>query len=244
MSTRLVLPTNWMLPKEITMRLGETAGRQRMMFHDGHLLLILHKIPEKDNSDRIPVLFYRSPLNEWKSTVGAGISALHRFLLEYEEVLQNLDKTVNAATTAREYFDVLGSLTPIERAARNLHETLQEARETLKEEKALIVQRDHAYEIRRTAELLHEEATNGLDYEVARRAEEEAEESKAQTEAAHRLNLLAATFFPITAVASVLGANMQMGLEPIDSPIVFWLIMGGALWAGLQIRSSMIRSKK
>ncbi|MGF1572411.1 MAG: hypothetical protein ACFCU1_05000 [Sumerlaeia bacterium] len=242
MSTRLVIPTNWLLPKEISNRLGDTAGRQRMMYHDGHLLLILHKVPEKDKNDRVPILFYRTPQNEWKGSAGSGISALHRFLMDYDEVLQQLDETVNAATTAREYFDVLGALTPIQRAARNLHETLQEARETIKDEKALIVQRDHAYEIRRTAELLHEEATHGLEYEVARRAEEEAEQSKAQTQAAHQLNLLAATFFPITAVASVLGANMRMGLEPIDSPIVFWLIMGGALWVGLQIRSTMQRN--
>lgn len=243
MTTRLVIPANWMLPKEITNRLGNTAGRQRMMFHEGHMLLILHKVPEKDSRDRIPALFYRTPNNEWKSSVGTGISALHRFLTDYEEILDKLDKIVNSAKSAREYFEVLATLTPIERSSRNLYETLQTARETVSEDKGLIVQRDLAYEIRRTAELLREEATHGMEYEVARRAEEEAEQSKEQTRAAHRLNLIAATCFPITAVASVLGTNLKTGFEFVQTPILFWLIMGLSLYVGLQIKNSLVQPK-
>ena len=37
-----VVPPVWEIPQVIRARLGDQVGRQRAMFHEGHLLLVLH----------------------------------------------------------------------------------------------------------------------------------------------------------------------------------------------------------
>ena len=46
MAGRLIIPSTRQLPAEIASRFGEKTGRQRLMEHDGHLLLVLHKVPD------------------------------------------------------------------------------------------------------------------------------------------------------------------------------------------------------
>jgi hypothetical protein len=65
---------------------------------------------------------------------------------------------------------------------------LQEARDGVGDDKDLISLRDRAYELEREAELLDGDAKNGLDFCVARRAEEQAESSARIEKASHRLN--------------------------------------------------------
>lgn len=40
------LPENWNLPERIKERFGQTHGQQRAMLEEGHLLLILHRLPK------------------------------------------------------------------------------------------------------------------------------------------------------------------------------------------------------
>ena len=47
-----ILPATWEVPAEFRSRLGEKAGRQRAMMAEGHLLLVLHAPPKKDEPDR------------------------------------------------------------------------------------------------------------------------------------------------------------------------------------------------
>jgi hypothetical protein len=44
-----LLPPDWDVPAKIRARLGTTAGRQRLIQEDGHLLLVLHAPPGADD---------------------------------------------------------------------------------------------------------------------------------------------------------------------------------------------------
>jgi hypothetical protein len=54
--------------------MGDAAGRQRAMVHDGHLLLVLHDVPEAGRPERLARLFWREPTGQWKAAgQGAGV---------------------------------------------------------------------------------------------------------------------------------------------------------------------------
>jgi Mg2+ and Co2+ transporter CorA len=75
-----------------------------------------------------------------------------------------------------------------------------------------------------------------LEYAVARRAEEQARSSHAMAVSAHRLNLLAAFFFPLATLAAVFGMNLPHGLENVSPPIPFLATLGVGLVMGLFLR--------
>ena len=60
-------------------------------------------------------------------------------------------------------------------------------------------------------------------------------------EAAHRLNMIAAVFLPVTAVATLLGMNLTHGLEDWPSPWTFWITLALTFVLGLWIKASMPR---
>ena len=45
MQKKSLIPAIWTVPEVFRERLGRRIGRQRMMFADGHLLLVLHAPP-------------------------------------------------------------------------------------------------------------------------------------------------------------------------------------------------------
>jgi hypothetical protein len=237
-----VLPSSWDVPEIFRARLGDQAGRQRAMTHGGHLLLILHDVPDPNRPDeRDAAIFWRHPDRNWKGA-GAGeggLPALRALLANYKKMLHDLELRVESASRASDYFEVLKFAVPTLRSARNLHHTLQEAREALSDEPLLISFRDRAGDIERAAELLHADAKSGLDYTVARRAEEQADLSAKIAESGHRLNLLAALFFPITALGTMLGMNIQHGLENAGAPFLFWFVLAAAFAVGFMVRSSL-----
>ena len=73
------IPHNWQVPEVFRERMGSQAGRQRVMAHAGHLLVILHAVPDPEQPrGREARLFWRSPDAKWQSSAGggAGIAAL------------------------------------------------------------------------------------------------------------------------------------------------------------------------
>ena len=58
---------------------------------------------------------------------------------------------------------------------------------------------------------------------------------------AHRLNLIAAVFLPVTAIATLFGMNLKSGMEGSFDPWAFWLLLGFSLLCGLLIKSSLPR---
>ncbi|HEY0137312.1 MAG TPA: hypothetical protein VGB85_24685, partial [Nannocystis sp.] len=105
----------------------------------------------------------------------------------------------------------------------------------------LITVRDLAGDAERSFELLHAHTQEGLEYTIARRAEEQSRDAQHMLEAAHRLNMIAAVFLPVTAVATLLGMNLRHGLEDWPAPLTFWVTLVLCFVMGLWIKASMPR---
>ncbi|MBL9152136.1 MAG: magnesium transporter CorA family protein [Verrucomicrobiales bacterium] len=239
-----VIPKTWTaLPESIRVRLGREAGPQRAMLEEGHLLVIIHLVPKPDRPTRQPALFWRQPSGEWRSsTDGPGVRSIADVIRVYDETLERLDDEENRAQDARTYHRVLEELAPVLRASRGLHRALQQARDLVKSERDLINYRDQAATIERNAELLLQDAQFGLDFIAAKQAEAQAVQAKSQAAAAHRLNLLAALFLPLTTIASVYG--MSVPLPGTSSPGIFWTICGIGAALGLGLSLAIVKSRR
>ncbi len=200
-----------------------------MMSADGHLLLVLHKIPQPANPDRESILFWRDSSGGWKSTgSGAGLAELRGLLDDFTQHVDKLEVRMQEGPNSKTYFEILQTTGPLLRTVRNMHTALQQAREAFPIDRNILVARDQAGELERAVELLHADAKNGLEYMVARQTEEQAENSEQLLKAGHKLNMLIAIFLPLTALGSAFGMNFRHGLEGITSPLLFWgtLIVG------------------
>jgi Mg2+ and Co2+ transporter CorA len=156
---------------------------------------------------------------------------LSDFLSTYEKRLLELETAEGDASTAAAYHCVLEATAPVLRAIRGLHRALQQAREMVKADRDLINHRDRAAALERTAELLLQDAQFGLGYIAARQSEAQAESARRMAATAHRLNLMAALFLPLTAVASVLSMDVKSRVP--DTQENFYLVVGGGIGLGL-----------
>ena len=234
MSSLPLVPPDWELPEELRLRLGDTAGRQRAMMSEGHLLLVLHAPPKADDDERQGRLFWRLPDGSWRSSdFGPGVKALGTHLNEFAEVLEGFDRLEETASTADEYFAVARPLAPLQRTTRNMYAALQEARQLCSASRSLINYRDRAYDLDRMAELIYQGAKNGLDFAVAKRSEELAKDSHRMAISAHRLNLLVALFFPVATLSSIFGVNFRHGWEEKSAPLPFLIVMGAGIACGM-----------
>lgn len=237
----MIIPPTWTLPEAIKTRLGQTTyGRQRAIVEDGHLLIVLHRPPGPDEAGREGVLFWRSPSGEWQwSRGGPGPGALKRHLQGYAELEAKLTAEYEKAVETGMLFDLVETLTPLTRAARNMHLALQSARDAVKNDTFLIEMRDLAYDLDRNFDLLLEDVRNAIQYRTSRDAEEQARLSREALKASHRLNTLAALFFPLTAIAGIFGMQLNHGLNP-NNPAVFWVIFAVGTALGLAMKSWVI----
>jgi hypothetical protein len=230
---RFHLPPDWQVPTRFTERLGDTAGRQRAMSADGHLLLVLHEPPAPDSPERAARAFWRDPDGRWLSKgLGEGPQALKRHVAEFAARVEELENRWQSATSAADYFLLLRHLAPLHRTTRNVHAVLQDARELAPDDRDLINLRDRVGEIERTIELLHGDARNGLDFTIAHQAERQAEQSFGMAVAAYRLNVLAAVFFPVVTLGAVFGMHLDNGLRDAATPVHFWGLLAVALLVG------------
>lgn len=205
------------------------------MVHEGHALLVLHKLPKHDAEEREAILFWRNPHGEWQSTEsGAGLGDFKEHVSTFDKAADNLERVLRGNPTPDGYFRVLQQVTPLLRAAKHLAGVLQQAREAVPADRHILLARDEAVEIERHLELLHAEALHGLQYMVASRAEEQARQGEQLVASSHRLNLLVALCLPATAFASVLGMNVRHGLENQDA-WVFWVVLAVAVVMGIVI---------
>lgn len=222
-----LLPATWQVPQVFRHRLGNKVGRQRIMQADGHLLIILHAPPDSEDQERAGRIFWRDPQGNWMPKgLRHGDSALAELIAEYDRVIDDLDERENTASSAEEYFEILKDLNPLTRSANNLHDTLQKAREAMPDDRQLLVLRDSAYAMARRVEILAADTRHGLDYQIALRAEHQAEHAEQMAIASHRLNLLVAFFFPIATLAGIFGMNLYNPLEEWSEKTgAFYLIL-------------------
>lgn len=240
-----MLPTTWNVPQEFRDRLGRSVGRQRTMFADGHLLLIMHSPPEPDQDERQGRFFWRSPDGSWTSDhFGQGPGSVMKLLDQYDQKIDDLELQEQRAENSLAYFQVIEKLTPIHRASGNLHTVLQEARKQCSDAREIIDMRDRAYGMHRSADLLASGCKNSLDFHMARQAEEQARSSDHMAIAAHRLNLLAAFFFPLATISGLFGMEIHSGIEKLPTPYTFIGIVIGGLLIGGALTCLILASRK
>jgi hypothetical protein len=235
-TTKSLIPATWDVPAEFKRRMGEKVGRQRAMQAEGQLLLVLHAPPKAEEPQRRGRLFWRKADGSWLSNeLGGGPAALGKHLAEFEDVIDRYDRQEDDAAGVHELFAILEGMSPVHRTARNLHATLQDARQMIAGDRDLINFRDRAYEIERSAELLVGEVKNALDFAVAKRSEEQAAASHQMAIQSHRLNMLAAFFFPIATLMAIFGSELKHGLEQYfpDQRVFFYLVLGAGLLLGV-----------
>jgi hypothetical protein len=222
METPSILPASWRVPQAFRGRLGAKVGRQRVMCADGHLLLVLHRPPRPNEDERTGRFLWRTPEGNWSSNdLGNGAQALNKHLAEYADLIEKYDRMEEQANEADDYYAVLRGISPLLRSTRNLYQVLQEARQECPDDRDIINCRDRAYELERSAELLHSGARHSLEYAVAKRAEEQTRFAHETSASAHRLNRLAAFFFPLATLAAIFGTNLPTGLERFEAPLPF-----------------------
>lgn len=234
-----ILPPTWVIPPAIRERLGDKVGRQRAMTADGHLLLVLHKPPKAGDNERQGRFFWRSPEGNWLSSdLGPGPAAIAKHLAEFNDLVERFDRQEESAQTVDEMFRIIEAMSPIHRSTRNLHTALQEARTLVSADRDLINFRDRAYEIERAAELLLAEVQTALEFALAKKTEEQTAASHQMALASHRLNLLAAFFFPIVTLCSIFGVSLSHGIESIiPPPFAFLSVIGLGLILGFVLCS-------
>lgn len=235
------VPRSWELPDSIASRLGQSPGRQRLIAEEDEVLAVLHQPPLPDEEHRRAFLLWRTRTGEWRGASngresGEGLTALRHHLGAFHDRIVELDQRADTARGASDYFAVLGSAQPLHRTARNLHRALQELRERVPDEPEVLVSRDRAYEVERSAELLVEDARNGLEYTVAKESEAQSKVASSIAEESRRLNQLAAVCLPLSALSAVVGASLPTGLESLPSPLAFWALIGAALGLGVLLQ--------
>lgn len=234
------IPKSWNLPESIRKRLGDAAGRQRLMDEEGHLLLILHQAPEpEDNEVRKPVMFWNQPDGTWKSyPEGGGLAALRAHLDTYQTNIHAQDIAVESAKTPRQFFDVMKHVNPLLRATRNLMNVLQSARQARPEERRLINLRDQAVDLERAIDLIASDAKAGMEFSLAENTEEQNRISHEANLEARKLNRLVAFFFPLATLVAVFGMNPPADVLKLPG---FWAVILGGILAGLIIRLLPVR---
>jgi Mg2+ and Co2+ transporter CorA len=237
-----IVPDTWKIPPQLAARFGDNAGRQRAMNAEGHLLLVLHDPPNPNEQGRQTKLLWRAPDGAWACNTDGSVSdLLKKHVASFAERAEDLESKMQEASCADDYFYLLQAIAPLHRSSRNLHATLQQARDMMSEDRAIIVARDSAGDIERTFELLHLDAKNGLDYTVARKSELQSQQTYEMALSAHRLNVLAAIFFPITALSSIFAMNPALAPELLLHTPIFWTVIGAGSLCGLLLSRSIVQ---
>lgn len=237
------IPITWDVPESIRVRVGHAVGRQRLIVEDEHVLVLLHAQPKADDPTRRDArLFWRRPDGTWRASAREGdstIAPLRAHVDGFHATVEAFEDQIEQAVVAGDWFRVLHALAPFARTARNLARVMQELRERLPADREVLVLRDRASDVERAAELVHQWASQGLDFSIARANEEQARLAEVIARSGHRLNRLAALTLPLTALGALLGTNLQSGLETLAAPYLFWGFGIGMVAVGFVLWSTM-----
>ncbi len=234
MEKTLYIPKTWDLPGSIRRRLGATVGKQRLMNEDGHLLLLLHQPPRaEDNEVRTAMVVWRNAAGDWKSApTGGGLTGLEAHLAGYSTAIHQLDEAVESAKSARDYFEVMRRVHPLQRSTRHLLEVVQATRQALPDEGRLINLRDHAVDMERAIDLIAADAKAGMDFTVAESSTQQAQIAAQANQEARRLNRLVAFFLPLATLVAVFGMNPPESLYQTSG---FWVVLLAGMVLGFLV---------
>ncbi len=236
------LPHGWEVPTDLRIRFGKHSNHQRAAGLERHLLIRLHRVPPNRRSVGESVYFWRNSTGGWKCSAGRDtVDTISELVVKYADAFVIIEQTSDRASTSRNWFEVLSDIGPLLRAADGLHETLQSAQHALPEVDKAELQPacDVAHEVVRAAQLLQQQAQHSIDYLVAQQNEQLAQTSQSQAAAAHRLNVMAAIFFPLATISSVFGMNISHGFE--NRPLAFWMILCVGTLLGVIIGSTVFK---
>ena len=244
MQTAPLVPAIWELPEKIRKRLGRSVGRQRLISEDEHHLIVAHSVPSANQDTRQGVLFWRNERGEWKASNGdPGAIAIANLLEKYEKRLEEMENAEMHAVRAVDYLPILEGLAPIARSSSNFLAVLREAHKALGEESDLLDHRERAYDVARTAELAYQYAKDSMDVAVAKRTEEQTEVSRKMAEASHRLNTMAALFFPIATLSGIFGTTFTEDWSWSNYPLAFLAFVAIGLLAGVGLAGYVSATK-
>jgi hypothetical protein len=233
-----IVPDTWPIPSELKSRVGTRVGRQRLLAHHGHHLLVLHQLPKPGERTRQAAVFWRNPEGHWRCFPGRdSVATLKDHVEAVADALEKLDDRVEDAHKATDFLELIRVARPLQRYTRNMHQTLGQLRDALADDADVLAVRDRAYELERLADNVCDDAENGMQHTIAQHTEEQAALSERIAKESHRLNLLAAVAMPITAIGSVLGMNLTNGLEILPEPVSFWTIVVLTFGFGFYLRS-------
>jgi hypothetical protein len=244
MTATALIPADWELPEAIASRLGDRVGRQRTMVADGHVLLVLHAPPERDERQRRPRLFWRNPEGVWRSTNhGNDERALAKHLTEFEQLVETFSRAEDLGDVELLRRTLEGTI-PVQRSISHLHQALQDARQAVPDDRLLINFRDQAYDLERSADILLQDVRHDLEFAAARHEEQQTAAAHQMAVAAHRLNVMAALFFPLATISAVMGMNFVPTFAQYVSPhALLAAIVGGSLLIGGIIAASLPKPK-
>ena len=219
--------------------MGDKFSSQKALIAEKHLLLLLHDVPEPGIPERKGDLFWRDPNGHWKATKqGDGLEVLKNHFQRYEKRIDVLEEEIDLADQAKDYFVVIKRANPLVRAVTNMASALQAARDGFPRTRELVLLRDRAHDLQRSAELLLADAKSSLDFAMAEEVETQSQTGQHIAQASHRLNLIMALFLPLTAIGSVFGMNLESGLNPANT-LYFWLALVLGLAVGYLVRVSI-----
>ena len=233
-----IIPDTWQVPTHLRERVGTRVGRQRAMVEGKHCLLLLHQLPKHNERERLAIAFWRSDTGAWRCFPGRdNIQTLKDHVEAVANTLDELDDKLDAAEKATDFLALIKLARPLHRFTRNMHLALQHVRDAFPEDLEILALRDRAYELERIGETISDDTENGMQYTIAQHTEEQADMSERIAKESHRLNLLAATALPVTAIGSLFGMNVTNGFESWPSIYTFWPIVGSLPLLGLFLRS-------
>ena len=176
MKRAIYIPAGWELPDAIRMRLGESVGKQRLIHEAGHLLLLLHQVPEmEDDEVRAAAVFWRDSAGEWKSSpVGGGLAGLEDAPL----LVSPRHPSVGRCGGLRQNRAALlrCDAPHATLAAVNARHAQGHAGHTRgdPEDTRIITLRDQASDLERAIELIAADAKAGMDFTLAEAASQQA----------------------------------------------------------------------
>ena len=209
------------------------------------LLIVAHQVPEHDEISRRGQLFWLDSTGEWRASNGdPGKVALQMHLDRYSKRIDHFEVIEAKAQKADDYLPILDGMVPLVRSTKNLLSTLEEARKELPKDRSIIDHRDRAYELSRQAELLYEDAKNSMEVAMIRRADEQTTATHQMTVASHRLNVLAAIFFPLATMGSVFGTTLTDNWSWSKSTMGFTCFLAVGIAFGLILVGFVTRPVK
>ncbi|RYD31783.1 MAG: hypothetical protein EOP85_22390, partial [Verrucomicrobiaceae bacterium] len=207
------------------------------------LLLLLHQVPRaEDDEKREAMVVWRNPAGEWKSApAGGGVGGLEAHIASYRTAIHQLDEEVEAAKTARQYFEVMRRMHPLQRATRSMLEVVQATRQALPDDSRIINLRDQAADLERGIELVAADAKAGMEFTVAESATQQAQAAELANDEARRLNRLAAFFLPLATLVAVFGMNPP---ESLYNQTGFWMVLASGVLLGFVVRSVVAQNSR